>query len=221
MYVAFVLSSQIPSAGLTLLSSILIKSLGFDTRTTLLLALPTGAVLIISNFGFGLLADKTKQRSWSAISVNLISIFAVGLLVGLSDVSPLYKKSGQLVAYFLMMGTSATSWFLVISMMSSNVIGYTKKTSSNGIVFAAQGVAYFVGPQIFRDPPYYHKAKAVTIGLWAFSTLILLAFYILNTWENKRRDREIREKVPAMQGQYGIEFMDLTGKENKLFRYVI
>lgn len=80
-----------------------------------------------------------------------------------------------------MMGTSATSWFLVISMMSSNVNGYTKKTSSNGIVFAAQGVAHFVGPQMFRDGPYYHKAKAATIGLWALSTLILLASFVLNS----------------------------------------
>jgi len=106
-------------------------------------------------------------------------------------------------------------------MMSSNVIGYTKKTSSNGIVFAAQGVAYFVGPQIFRDPPYYHRAKAATIGLWTLSTFILVAFWVLNGWENRRRDREVAEKVGVAEKRVGIEFMDLTDKENKLFRYVV
>lgn len=106
-------------------------------------------------------------------------------------------------------------------MMSSNVLGYTKKTSSNGIVFAAQGVAYFVGPQIFRDPPYYHEAKAATIGLWSLSTIILLAFYLLNTLENKKREREITEKGVVGERQRGIEFMDLTDKENKLFLYVV
>lgn len=92
MYVVFVLASQIPAAGLTLLSSILIQSLGFDTKTTLLFAMPQGAVTIICNLGFGYLADFTKLRSGSAILVSLLGLFAVSLFVGLGDVGPFYEK---------------------------------------------------------------------------------------------------------------------------------
>lgn len=50
-YVFFVLSSQIPAAGLMLFNSILVKSHGFDTKTTLLLAMPDGLVNILANWG--------------------------------------------------------------------------------------------------------------------------------------------------------------------------
>ncbi|KAI9739832.1 MAG: hypothetical protein M1834_006553 [Cirrosporium novae-zelandiae] len=219
MYVVFVLSSQIPAAGLVLLQSVLIKSLGFDSKTTLLLAMPTGAVGIISNVGFGYLADRTKQRSLVAMVCALLTLFAVSLLVGLGNVAPHYKKYGQLIAYFLMIGTSATPWFIVISMMSSNMLGTTKKTTSSSIVFCALAVAYFVGPQIFQDGPYYPKAKYASIGLWVLSIIILLAFYTLNRLENRSREKAVgmREQEHAA----GIEFMDLTDRENKLFRYVL
>ncbi|TFK56809.1 MFS transporter [Heliocybe sulcata] len=220
MYVSFVLSSQIPAGGLVLLSSILIKSIGFDSKTTLLLSIPQGVVAILANIGFGYLADRTKQRSGAAVLAGLLSLFAACLLFGLGNVGPYYRQYGQLIAYFIMSGTSSTSWFIVISMMSSNVLGTTKKTTVNAIVFVTLGVAYFAGPQTFRDPPYYHNGKITTIVLWIISILILFAFHVLNRWENKRRDRLVEEKGGTETGN-NIEFMDLTDKENKLFRYVL
>jgi ACS family allantoate permease-like MFS transporter len=221
MYVVFVLSSQIPVAGLILLSSILIQSLGFDTKTTLLLAMPQGAITCICNVGFGYLADRTKLRSGSAILVSLLALFAVSLFIGLGNISPLYDRNGQLAAYFLMTGSSAASWFIVISMISSNVLGTTKKASLNSIVFAAQGLAYFIGPQTFRDGPYYHNAKVVTIILWIVSIIILSGFWFLNARENKKRDRAVAAGEHVNEGVTNAEFMDLTDKENKGFRYVL
>ncbi|KUJ09735.1 MFS transporter [Mollisia scopiformis] len=221
MYVVFVLTSQIPSAGLVLLSSILIKSLGFDTKTTLLLAMPQGAITILSNAGFGYLADRTKYRSGSAILVSLLALFAVSLFTGLGSVSPLYDRNGQLVAYFIMSGCSAASWFIVISMISSNVLGTTKKASSNSIIFAAQGLAYFIGPQTFRDGPYYRKAKIVTIILWIASIVMLSGFWVVNWLENRKRDHAAEAGEIPNDGVLNAEFMDLTDKENKGFRYVL
>lgn len=222
MYVAFVLSSQIPSAGLVLLQSILIKSLGFTTKETLLLNIPQGFINIICNLGFGFLADWTKQRSGSAIAAGVFSLFWAALYIGLGNVDPFYKRYGQLVSYFFMSGSCSTAWFIVISMISSNVLGTTKKTTLNSIVFLILGVAYFVGPQTFRDPPFYPHAKTSLIVLWTLSILVLASFYTLNRWENHRRDKMQAERRDADEKCTGnIEFMDLTDKENKLFRYVI
>jgi ACS family allantoate permease-like MFS transporter len=77
--------------------------------------------------------------------------------------------------------------------------------------------AYSIGPQTFRDPPHYYKAKYATIGLWVASILILIITYFLNTWENKKRDRDAEASGPAIPG---VEFVDLTDKESKGFRYV-
>jgi ACS family allantoate permease-like MFS transporter len=80
-------------------------------------------------------------------------------------------------------------------------------------------VAFLVGPQIFRDGPYYPKAKDAVIGLWVLALLLLLALYFLNTRENKKRDRE--EAEGRVLHPRGVEFLDLTDKENHNFRYVV
>lgn len=103
--------------------------------------------------------------------------------------------------------------------MTSNTLGYTKKTTVNGIVFTSLAVAFLVGPQIFRDKPYYFKAKDAVIGLWVLALLLLFVLYFLNTRENQRRDGEEAEgQIPHPKG---VEFLDLTDKENHNFRYVV
>lgn len=221
MYVFFVLSSQIPAAGLVLLQSIIIKSLGFTVKETLLLNIPQGAINVICNVGFGMLADATRQRSGAAILAGLFSLFGAGLFIGLGEHGHFYRKNGQLVAYFFMSGSCSTSWFIVISMLSSNVLGTTKKTTLNSIVFLILGVAYLVGPQTFRDPPFYQHAKISLLVLWTVSVLILCGFFALNTWENKRRQRMLESGEISDGRGTNVEFLDLTDKENKLFRYVI
>lgn len=80
-------------------------------------------------------------------------------------------------------------------------------------------VAYLVGPQMFRTPPYYTKAKDATIGLWVAALLVLFAIHALNRYDNKKRDREAAEATVPLQT--GVEFLDLTDKENHQFRYVL
>jgi len=106
-------------------------------------------------------------------------------------------------------------------MISSNVLGTTKKTTTNGLAFTAMAVAYLVGPQIFQDGPYYPKAKSACVGLWAAAVVILLVLYAINAWENKRRDADPANFRDSGEHADNIEFMDLTDKENKLFRYVL
>jgi len=72
---------------------------------------------------------------------------------------------------------------------------------------------------MFADPPYYLKAKYATVGLWVASIVVLVIMYYQNVWENKKRDREAAEN--GTERLAGFEFMDLTDKENKAFRYVI
>jgi ACS family allantoate permease-like MFS transporter len=220
LYVLFILTSQIPLGGTVLLSSILISSLGFSSSESLLFAMPSGVIQILAYTLTGYIADRTKQRTLSAVGIHLLAIFSIALMVGLMNVSPLYAKPGQLVGYFILNGTGPCSFFMILSMISSNVLGTTKKTMTNGLAFGALAVAYLVGPQIFVDAPYYPKAKAACLGLWAVAMVTLLCIYTLNRLENKKRDADPTND-PNGDHVANIEFMDLTDKENKLFRYVL
>ena len=111
------------------------------------------------------------------------------------------------------------SWCQDLVDPCSNTLGYTKKTTTNGIVFTTLAIAFLIGPQTFRDSPYYPQAKDMVIGLWCLSLVILLVLWYINRRENKRRD--LAHADGSISYPDGVDFMDLTDKENAKFRYVI
>jgi len=70
--------------------------------------------------------------------------------------------------------------------------------------------------------PYYTNAKMATLIMWVVAFFTLIAIFLLNRYENNKRDREAAAgHQSGQQAEAGIEFHDLTDKENKLFRYVL
>jgi hypothetical protein len=62
LYLFFIINCllNVPNSGLTTFNSIIVASLGFSTKQTLLLAIPTGVISWISSIGFALLAVKVR-----------------------------------------------------------------------------------------------------------------------------------------------------------------
>jgi ACS family allantoate permease-like MFS transporter len=70
----------------------------------------------------GYLGDRTKNRILVAMSGLLIAITGMSLIVGL----PLHNNKGRLAGYYLTQA-SPTPFVAFLSLISSNVAGYTKK----------------------------------------------------------------------------------------------
>jgi hypothetical protein len=89
----------------------------------------------------------------------------------------------------------------------------------NATLLIAFCVGNIIGRLTFRDAdtPDYIPAK-ITIDVVCSAALlfamILQAYYV---WENKRRDRLMRES--CVQHQIDIEFSDSTDRQNLEFRY--
>lgn len=85
-----------------------------------------------------------NSRCITMIVANTICILGSGLLVGL----PSSNKWGRLVAlwlcYFQGLGFSMS-----LTMVSSNIAGYTKKQLTAAILFTGYCVGNIVGPQTF------------------------------------------------------------------------
>lgn len=123
--------AQVPNSALTSFTSLIIKSFGFDTLGTQYLQIPGGAVQFLSLLGGGYLCSKFPNiRCPTMIVANLICILGSGLLVGL----PATNKWGRLVAiwlcYFQGIGFSMS-----LTMISSNIGGFTKKQLTGVIIF--------------------------------------------------------------------------------------
>jgi hypothetical protein len=106
------------------------------------------------------------------IVANTVCILGSALLVGLPDSS----KWGRLVAlwlcYFQGLGFSMS-----LTMVSSNVAGYTKKQVTGALLFTGYCVGNIIGPQTFKDSeaPGYHSAYIAYVESLGLSILT-------NTW---------------------------------------
>ncbi|GIZ47362.1 hypothetical protein CKM354_001045500 [Cercospora kikuchii] len=215
--------AQVPNSALTSFTSLIIKSFGFDTLGTQYLQIPGGAVQFLSLLGGGFICSKFPNiRCPTMIVANLICILGAGMLVGL----PESNKWGRLVAiwlcYFQGLGFSMS-----LTMISSNIGGFTKKQLTGTIIFTGYCVGNIIGPQTFKDneSPGYHSAYiAMLVGYSVKLTAVCVLYFYM--WSiNKKRDRDLAASglTKEAEEKAAIEsgMQDMTEIDNKGFRYVL
>ncbi|CUS14887.1 unnamed protein product [Tuber aestivum] len=210
-YIAlFIIISAIPNGFLTTFKNIILKGFGLSADKSLLYSAPTGAVQFVSSLLFGWLADRYKNRMTLAAVAMSISLLGFTLAVAL----PRSNLNGNLAAYYII-GVAPAAFVLLISCISSNVAGYTKKTTVNAIVFIAYCVGNLIGPHTInlKDGPMYVKAKTISLIAWCISGAILIGLRFHYKRNNAARDKKIRELGDTYQHRANQEFMDLTDIE--------
>lgn len=133
---------------------------------------------------------------------------------------PINNSSGRLAGYYLTQA-SPTGFVALLSLLSSNVAGYTKKTTVAAMYLIGYCVGNIIGPQIFvpKTAPRYVPAEITIIVCW-FACIADLA-YIL--WYYKRQNKR-NEAIRAAPGYTKLdkqEFLDMTDKENHEFVYTL
>ncbi|KFX85747.1 hypothetical protein V490_09440 [Pseudogymnoascus sp. VKM F-3557] len=221
-YILFIMAvgAQVPNSALTSFTSIVVGSFGFDTLGTQYLQIPGGAIQFVALITGGYICTRwpTNTRCATMVVANTICIIGAGLLVGL----PSDNKWGRLVAlwlcYFQSLGFS-----LSLTMVSSNVAGYTKKQLTGAILFTGYCVGNIIGPQTFIDAekPGYHSAYiAMLVGYSIKLSMVFLLYAYMYT-SNKKRDREQAERGTASDDEEreAIErgMLDVTELDNRGF----
>lgn len=140
----------------------------------------------------------------------------MALIVGL----PLENNTGRLAGYYFTQAT-ATPFVAFLSLISTNVAGYTKKTTVAAMYLIAYCVGNIIGPQTFRpkDAPRYVPAEIVIICCYGVGLAIMLFIYLWCRSQNKKK-AEIRAQ-PGYQKLENQEFLDLTDRENPEFVYIL
>jgi MFS family permease len=238
LYVLFSLLMNIPNGGITTFGSLIIKSFGYNNRLSLLLQMPSGIVDIATKLITGYVSDRMLDRSVPAFVAILIPMIG-GIMM---TTIPLTAKPALLIGYYFISSAGA-SWGLVMVMISNNTLGYTKKTTVNGLQILAYGAGNWIGPQTFRasDAPDYYHGKLMVAIMYGLSACTLIMIRFVNIWENKRRDKAqgiekgrprpepmVAESTDATETKASSStenenshFLDLTDFEQPDFRYVI
>ena len=135
-FVFFALVADIPNGGISNFFSQLIVSFGYTPEESLLYGTPGGAVEVVALIACGLLGDRIGRRLLVSISGLMLAVIGLILIVAI----PLNKPSGRLAGYY-MTQAAPTGFVAILSLISTNVAGYTKKTT----VAAMYLIAYCVG----------------------------------------------------------------------------
>ncbi|CCK70061.1 allantoate permease family MFS transporter KNAG_0D03140 [Huiozyma naganishii CBS 8797] len=224
LYFLFTVSSNIPNGGISNFLSILMNGdFGYSSSESLLMSLPTGAVEFVGCPLFGILAVYAANKKipfWRyrlgwAIFAAVLALIASCMLAYAK-----HSKSARLAGAYLWY-ISPVSFICVLSNISANSSGYTKKWTVSSINLVAYAAANLAGPQCFipRQAPGYQGAKTAMVVCYAVMIVILVTLLTLNMRENKRRDKLEAER--GHQEIVNLEFSDVTDFENPNFRYTL
>ncbi|APA13330.1 hypothetical protein sscle_11g081000 [Sclerotinia sclerotiorum 1980 UF-70] len=212
----YALMADIPNGGISNFFSQLIVSFGYTPDQSLLYGSPGGAVEVVTLIVCGYLGDKYGHRLLISTSGLLIAMLGMILIVAL----PLSNNSGRLAGYYLTQA-SATPFTAILSMISSNVAGYTKKTTVAALYLVAYCVGNIAGPQVFRpqDAPRYKPAEITIIVCYgvALIDVVFIAWY----YNKMNKKNEAIRATPGYRKLDKQEFLDLTDKENHEFVYAL
>lgn len=212
----YALTADIPNGGISNFFSQLITSFGYTPDQSLLYGTPGGAVEVVSLIVCGYLGDRYGNRILISMSGLVISIIGMILIVAL----PLSNNSGRLAGYYLTQA-SPTPFVALLSLISTNIAGYTKKTTVAALYLIAYCAGNIIGPQTFRpgDKPRYTPAEITIICCWGVCLIDLAFIY----WYTKRKNAK-KAAIRAMPGYAKLdsqEFLDLTDGENPEFVYTL
>lgn len=152
-FFTYALLSDIPNGGITNFFSMLIVSFGYSPEQSLLYGTPGGAVEIVTLIVCGYLGDRLGKRLLVSSSGLVICILGMILIIALPDSDP----TGKLVGYYFTQA-SPTPFVAILSLISSNVAGYTKKTT----VAAMYLIGYCVGNIIGTYPASFEPRTSAS-----------------------------------------------------------
>jgi MFS family permease len=219
-YCLIAICTTLPTSGLGSFSQIIIKGFNFSVLETQLLAMVLGVVIIATLLSSTWLVRKTGQNLIT-MAVYVIPSF-IGTIV-LMTVT-LHNKAtqvGLLISYYIVLSFWAAQT-LAMSMLSRNVAGQTKKSTTVAMNFVAWCVGNAIGPQVFltHDAPRYFTAFATHLGCYVVLVLVIVGL----RWELRRRNAKkeglVSEVAEARDEHLVHAFDDLTDRENPNFRYV-
>lgn len=113
-----------------------IVSFGYTAEQSLLYGAPGGAIEVVSLIFCGWLGDRIGNRILVSMGSLVVALLGIILIVAL----PLENNHGRLGGYYLTQA-SAAPFVALLSLIATNVAGYTKKTT----VAAMYLIAYCVG----------------------------------------------------------------------------
>ncbi|KAJ5048409.1 hypothetical protein NUH16_006908 [Penicillium rubens] len=206
---------NIANGGLTAFGSLVVQGFGYEGLQALLIQMPTGgAQLCFVIISAVLCSSIPNIRTLTMMGLTLTSLLGMVLMYALED----SNQAGRMAGFCLSLAFSA-NMPIAMSLVTSNVRGFTKRAVVNASLLVMYCVGNIVGPQFFSvtEAPRYRKgitASLIGFGL-GFFWVVCLRLYL--QWQNKKRASEVALDVP----QEVLLLEDRTDWETPGSQYVL
>ncbi|KAJ7453389.1 MFS general substrate transporter [Mycena latifolia] len=211
---------------------LIVNSFGFTTLQTTLLTCVDGVIEIITISTGVNVAAWTGQRAYTAFVWKAPEVLGAILV----SVLPWSNKIGLLFSLWVT-GVGTTGFVISLSWLASVTAGHTKRVTTNAIMLSAFCIGNAAGPFMWKAQykPRNRVPWAIIGVCYVVCMALLLVIRYVLAAENKRRDAEgpadddydhvyvermspegVMEKVKVDK-----EFLDLTDRQNRDFRYVL
>ncbi|KAF8208103.1 putative MFS transporter [Mycena galopus ATCC 62051] len=213
-----IIVTSLTSGVISFYSTTLIHNFGFSPARSALLNMPSGAVSLLSCLATAYLGHKYDNRALCMTVFCLLAAMGSGLMSFL----PSSQRAGLLAGVYLV-NMETVTLFLVFCLTTANVAGQTKRVAANALISGAFSVGNIIGPQLFKpkDAPQYIPAKIILLVTEIVTAMIAAALRIYYGWQNSKRDAaDDKERESGdVKEVMNIEWLNLTDRENKTFRY--
>ncbi|KAF4338412.1 allantoate permease [Fusarium beomiforme] len=212
----FQFSFSIPNGAITTFSSLVMKGFGFSRFQVYLLNMPQGVILAFFALGSTYLCSRYNgYRTIIGACLSLISLTG-SLLVRYGP-----NQGSQLFGLWIF-AAFAAGIPICLSMIASNVAGFTKKSVASAMMFMAYTAGNIIGPFLFfpSEAPEYASGFLATSICFGISTVTMIVLRFVLIAENKRRDKLQQTSSGLRDENEQLEISDVTDRKNLNFRYV-
>ncbi|KAI0261757.1 MFS general substrate transporter [Gloeopeniophorella convolvens] len=223
--------SNVPSS-FTNQRQIIISAFGFNPFKVTLLTCVDGVVESLAILASTLLVSHIpNSRAWVGMASYIPSL--LGLL--LVNFLPFNDNVGLLFSIWLVEFAIA-GIALGFAWASQTTSGHTKRITTNAIVLSASCIGNASGPFMWREKysPRFHVPWIIVAVCFVTCIGLLFIIRLLLAHDNKRRDSEapddtyddvyivnIMDDGRRVEAKVPKDFLDLTDRQNRDFRYVL
>ncbi|GLB37556.1 putative high-affinity nicotinic acid transporter [Lyophyllum shimeji] len=198
-YAMMFLCATTPAYAIGFFITIILASMGFNVRDSLLLSAPPNIFAAICTFGFAYISDRTQQRAL------LIAVQTVLTIVGLVVTSYAHNNGARYFGLFIAYAGASACIPGILSYNANNVVSHTKRAVSTAIIVAFGGIGGIFATTVFReqDYPRYINGIWATIGC---QSLMLVLLAMLSRTYNRRNKLAREGKMGPLEGQPGFYY---------------
>ncbi|GAA5978939.1 hypothetical protein JCM10908_002743 [Rhodotorula pacifica] len=211
--------SSVPNGILTNFSGTIIKDMGFSTFDAALLDCAGRSFQIISLIIAGLVTNYVPNTRMLMVTAgNIICVISTALLSFL----PTANHWGRLISFWGV-NTQSVGFTLGLVMISSNIGGYTKRSVTSAMVFAAYCAGNMAGPQFIyaNEKPRYQSGAYAMMGGYIAKLVAHAILWGIMWSSNKSRDSKLGPADTKLAAAAGMEDKTESVKNNPNFRYVL